>query len=43
MNIVKIDSTELDNFLDYILDKVEDCYKDEVKKSIERFKNENEK
>ncbi len=37
MNIVKMDKNELLKFLDYILDKVEDCYKDEVKKSIERF------
>lgn len=40
MNIVKIDKAELDNFLDYILDKIEDCYRAEVEKSIERFKNE---
>lgn len=40
MNIVKMDKNELLKFLDYILDKVEDCYKDEVKKSIERFINE---
>ena len=43
MNIVKIDKTELDNFLDYILDKTEDCYKEEVKQSIDRFKKENVK
>lgn len=39
MNAIKIDKEELSNFLDYILDKVEDCFKDEVKKSIENFKN----
>ena len=43
MNIVKIYKTELDNFLDYILDKTEDCYKEEVKQSIDRFKKENVK
>lgn len=34
---------ELYNFLDYILDKVEDCYKEEVKQSIERFQKESVK
>ena len=34
---------ELNNFLDYILDKVEDCYKEEVKQSIERFQKESVK
>ncbi len=40
MNIVKIDKTELESFLDYILDKVEACYEGEIKKAVERFKNE---
>lgn len=35
--IVKINKEELNNFLDYILDKIEDCYKEEVKQSVERF------
>lgn len=29
---------ELFNFLDYLEDKIEDCYKAEVKKAIENFK-----
>lgn len=41
--IVKINKEELNNFLDYILDKVEDCYKEEVKQSIERFRKESVK
>ena len=41
--IVKINKEELNNFLDYILDKVEDCYKEEVKQSIERFQKESVK
>ena len=28
---------ELKNFLDYLLDKVEDCYKAEAKIAVERF------
>lgn len=28
---------ELEMFLEYLLDKVEDCYKNECKQSIERF------
>ena len=35
--IVKINKEELNNFLDYILDKIEGCYKEEVKQSVERF------
>ena len=35
--IVKIDKEELVKFLDYLEDKVEECYKKEVKQSIERF------
>lgn len=37
MNRVEINKEELNKFLDYILDKVEECYKEEVKQSIERF------
>ncbi len=34
---VKINKEELISFLEYLEDKVEDCYKKEVKQSIERF------
>ena len=32
---------ELKNFLDYLLDKVEDCYKEETKIAVDRFLEEN--
>ena len=35
--IVKIDKEELVKFLDYLEDKVEECYKKEIRQSIERF------
>lgn len=35
--VVKIDKEELVKFLDYLEDKVEDCYKKEIRQSIERF------
>ena len=41
MNTLKIDKEELSNFLDYILDKVEYCYEEEVKKAVENFKKRN--
>lgn len=28
---------ELKNFLDYLLDKIEDCYKEEAKITVDRF------
>lgn len=34
---VKINKEELISFLEYLEDKVEECYKKEVKQSIERF------
>ena len=34
---VKINKEELISFLEYLEDKVEDCYKKEIKQSIERF------
>lgn len=34
---VVIDKEELIKYLDYLEDKVEECYKKEVKQSIERF------
>ena len=37
MNIKKIDENELLVFLEFLLDKVEPCYYDEVKKSINNF------
>lgn len=35
--IVKIDKEELVKFLDYLEDKVEECYKKEIRQSIESF------
>lgn len=32
-----MDKKELENFLYYMLDKVQDVYKEEVKTAIERF------
>lgn len=32
-----IDKKELENFLNYLLDKTENCYKEEVKIAIKRF------
>lgn len=32
-----IDDKELEKFLDYVLDKVEDCYKSEVSYAIKLF------
>lgn len=34
---VKINKEELISFLEYLEDKVEDCYKKEIRQSIERF------
>ena len=34
---VIIDKEELTKYLDYLEDKVEECYKKEVKQAIERF------
>ena len=34
---VVINKEELIKFLDYLEDKVEECYKKEIKQSIERF------
>lgn len=34
---MNIDKEELQKFFDYIYDKVQDCYKEEVKTAIERF------
>lgn len=39
MNIVNIDLNELSNIFNYILDKVEDCYSEEVKASIANYLN----
>lgn len=36
--MLKIDEEELFNYLDFLLDKVELCYEEEIRKSIERFK-----
>ena len=36
---VTIDKEELQNFLAYVEDKVEDCYYNEVHKAIEEFLN----
>ena len=38
---IHIDEKELKNYFDYLLDKIEDVYYDEVKRSIERFIKEN--
>ena len=35
--IIDMEKEELIKYLDYLEDKVEDCYKKEVKQSIERF------
>ena len=32
-----VDKEELTKFLDYLYEKTEECYKQEVKQSIERF------
>lgn len=32
-----VNKEELSKFLNYLYDKTEDCYKQEVKQSIERF------
>lgn len=43
--MVKVDMTreELENYLYFILDKVEDCYKREVEQAVKRFLNEDVK
>lgn len=38
---MNIDKKELEKFLDYVLDKVEDCYKKEVQSAIKDFLKEN--
>ena len=38
---MNIDKKELEKFLDYVLDKVEDCYKKEVQTAIKDFLKEN--
>lgn len=35
--IIDMEKEELIKYLDYLEDKVEECYKKEVKQSIERF------
>lgn len=32
-----VDKKELENFFDYLLDKIEPCYKEETRIAIERF------
>ena len=32
-----IEKEKLKNFLDYLQDKVQDCYKEEVKTAVKRF------
>lgn len=34
---VKVNYEELESFLDYLLDKTEDCYKKEVESAIENY------
>lgn len=34
---MNVDKKELEKFLDYVLDKVEDCYKKEVQSAIKDF------
>lgn len=36
-NKITVNKEELIKFLEYFEDKVEDCYKKEIKQSIERF------
>lgn len=36
-NKITVNKEELIKFLEYLEDKVEECYKKEVKQSIERF------
>lgn len=38
---MNIDKKELEKFFDYLLDKVEDCYKKEVQSAIKDFLKEN--
>jgi hypothetical protein len=40
MNQVVVSKKELESFLDYLEDKVDPVYQNEVKQAIERFKNE---
>jgi hypothetical protein len=35
--VAKVDKKELEKFLEYVLDKVEDCYRKEVKQAITEF------
>lgn len=37
MKEVKIDIEDLENFLNYLQDKVEDCYKIETEKAIKEY------
>lgn len=37
---IRLDLDELDKRLNYWLDKVEDCYKNEVEKSMDNFRRE---
>lgn len=34
---IKIETNDLTNFLEYLLDKIEECYYKECKQSIKRF------
>ena len=37
MEEVKVDIKDLENFLNYLQDKVEDCYKRETEKAIKDY------
>ena len=37
MKEVKVDIKDLENFLNYLQDKVEDCYKSETEKEIKDY------
>jgi hypothetical protein len=37
MQEIKVDIKDLENFLNYLQDKVEDCYKTETKKAIKDY------
>lgn len=37
MKEVKVDIEDLENFLNYLQDKVEDCYKKETQKAIKEY------
>lgn len=43
MEVITMNKKELENFFNYVLDKVEDCYKKEVEQAMKDFIKDNTK